>query len=56
MKRYVCCYEEKIYDDNGNVCDHDTFKEWCEAYDKSEARSYFESEHPNNRIIDIWEE
>lgn len=56
MKRYICCYEEEIYDDNGNVCDHDIFKEWCEAYDKTEARNYFENEYPNNIIIDIWEE
>ena len=56
MKRYVCCYEEKIYDDNGNEYDHDIFKEWCEAYNKEEARRYFENEHPDNRIIDIWEE
>lgn len=56
MKRYVCCYEEEIYDDNGNVCDHDIFKEWCEAYNIAEARSLFKDEHPDNRIIDIWEE
>ena len=56
MKRYVCCYEEEIYDDNGNVCDHDTFKEWCEAYNIAEARGLFKDEHPDNRIIDIWEE
>ena len=56
MKRYICYYEEEIRLDNGDVVDHDTFKEWCEAYNKEEARSYFEREHPNNRIIDIWEE
>ena len=56
MKRYVCCYEEKIYDNNGNVVDHDTFKEWYEAYDITEARIYFEDAHSDNRIIDIWEE
>lgn len=56
MKRYICYYEEEIRLDNGDVVDHDTFKEWCEAYNKEEARSYFEMEHPNNRIIDIWEE
>jgi hypothetical protein len=56
MKRYICCYEEEIYDDNSNVCDHDSFKEWCEATNLSEARNYFEDEHPDNRIIDIWEE
>ena len=56
MKRYVCCYEEKIYDEDGNECDHDIFKEWCEAYNKEEARDLFKDEHPDNRIIDIWEE
>ena len=56
MKRYVCCYEEKIYDEDGNVCDHDTFKEWCEAYSLEEARRHFEEENPENKIIDIWEE
>lgn len=56
LKKYVCCFEEKIYDDNGNVVDHDTFKEWCEAYNIAEARGLFKYEHPDNRIIDIWEE
>ena len=32
IKRYICCYEEKIHDENGNVVDHDSFKEWCEAF------------------------
>lgn len=55
-KTYICCYEEEIYDKNGNVVDHDTFKEWCDATDYSEARRCFEERHPNNIIIDIWEE
>lgn len=55
VKTYVCCYEENIYDEKGNVVDHDSFKEWCHASSEQEAREYFEEEHPNNRIIDVWE-
>lgn len=56
IKTYICCYEEEMHDKDGNVVDHDTFKEWCDATDYSEARRCFEGRHPNNIIIDIWEE
>lgn len=55
-KTYICCYEEEIHDKNGNVVDHDTFMEWCDATDCSEAKRCFENRHPNNVIINIWEE